>query len=258
MTQSDAYSYIHGGAWRDPFKDSKTILTTLPHLSSQVENIAGVAALNYRLSGYPQHLTNPSSADDPGRNACHPDHILDILTAIAWLQERFHFGEHYALVGHSAGATIAFQVVMGTWPVQGSAQDRAQNIALPMAIVGVEGIYDLEALAASFSHVDFYREFLEAAFGKQGAEWIQASPSTGKYASSWPNAKVVVLAHSQDDELVDFLQAERMSDQLWREKRVGRRDLVMSLKGKHDEVWQTGTELAKAIVTALQMLQGCK
>ena len=144
---------------------------------------------------------------------------------------------------------------MGNWLSQVSATDGAQTFALPLAVVGVAGIYDLEALLESFSHIPLYRQFIEAAFGERTADWREASPVTGRFCTAWSNAKVVVLAHSQDDELVDFLQTERMSDQLWKEKRSGRRDVVLSLKGKHDQIWQDGTEMARAISTALRMLK---
>ena len=250
-----AHSYIHGGAWRTPSNTSRTIEHTLPHLAGQLDCIAGVASLNYKLSPYPDHPTDPSSDDDPARNARHPEHIEDVLTAIAWLQGRYQFGERYVIVGHSAGATLAFQTAMGAWQSLSQARKGAQTVALPLSIVGVAGIYDLEALLNSFVHIPLYRHFLEAAFGEEKADWKEASPVSGKYCDSWPNAKVVVLAHSRDDELVDFLQTEKMSDHLWREKRPGRRDNVLSLKGTHNQIWQDGTEMARAVITALQMLK---
>ena len=252
---SQGYSYIHGGAWRDPTKTSRTVEATLPCLASQLDSIAGVASLNYRLSAYPSHPTDPSSDDDPARHARHPEHVEDIVTAVAWLQQRHQFGQRYILVGHSAGATLALQLCMGNWLSKVSATQGAQTFAMPLAVVGVAGIYDLEALLESFSHIPLYRQFIEAAFGEQTADWREASPVTGRFCTAWSNAKVVVLAHSQDDELVDFLQTEKMSDQLWKEKRPGRRDVVLSLKGKHDQIWQDGTEMARAISTALRMLK---
>ena len=253
---SCSYSYIHGGAWRDPAKTSQTILATLPHLSSHAGSIAGIASINYRLSAYPSHPKDPSSGDDAARNATHPDHVEDVLTAMAWLQKKYRFGERHILVGHSCGATLALQAVMGLWqPRVSNGEECAQTVALPLAVVGLEGIYDLEALLDSYSHVPFYQQFIEAAFGKDRGEWAKASPATGRFSTSWPNARSVVLAHSQDDELVDFLQTEKMSDQLWKEKRKERRDVVLSLKGRHDEVWENGAEQARAIIAALQMLQ---
>ena len=188
----------------------------------------------------------------------HPEHVEDVLTAIAWLQEKHHFGERYVLVGHSCGATLALQAVTGEWSPKTSGNKCAQTAALPLAVVGLEGIYDLQALLDSYAHVPLYKQFVESAFGENKAEWARASPVNAKLKTSWPNAKAVVLAHSRDDELVNFLQTERMSDQLWKEKREGRRDMILSVSGKHDEIWQDGSELAKAIITALQMVQSSR
>ena len=217
-----------------------------------------MASLNYRLSPHPHHPTDPSSADDLARNALHSQHVEDVMTALLWLQKTYSIGERYVLVGHSAGATLALQTVMGTWKPPEFPQSDARALALPEAIVGLEGIYDLDALVESFKTVPMYRQFLEAAFGVQSAAWRTASPTSGKFSSSWPNARVVVLGHSLDDELVDFLQVEKMSEKLWAEKRAGRRDVVLSLKGKHDEVLDNGVETARAISTALQMLESAK
>lgn len=233
---------------------SRTILGTLPHLSGQIDNIAGIASVNYRLSAYPTHPTDPSNQDDTARNARHPDHIEDVLTAVSWLQEKYHFKDRYILVGHSAGATLAFQAVMGVWSPRGPITQGVPTISLPQAVLGLEGIYDLEALLDSYSHVPFYRQFLEAAFGQLEAEWREASPVTGKFNISWPNAKAVVLAHSRDDELVNFVQTQKLSHQLWREKCPHRRDLVIAVEGKHDQIWQDGSELARAISITLQLV----
>jgi kynurenine formamidase len=230
-------------------------VATLPYLTPVLNKVAGIASLNYRLSHYSNHSSDQSDGDDPARNATHPDHIQDVMTAVAWLQQKYHFNENYLLVGHSAGATLAMQAVMGIWkPCALSGEGPSPAFTPPSAIAGIEGIYDLEALVESFHDIPIYRDFVEGAFGKDRLSWKQASPVYGKFSESWSNGRVVVLAQSKDDELVDFLQTEKMSNQLWNEKRAGRRDTVISLRGKHDEVWSNGSELSKVIIKALGML----
>ena len=235
---------------------SRSIFPALPHLLEDGSMISGLASINYRLSPYPDHSTDPSSEDDPARNAMHPDHIQDTLTAVAWLQRNRFGGCSYIVAGHSAGATLAFQLTMGMWapyPLWLD-QDPDGHIPLPAAIVGVEGIYDLEALLDSYPHVPVYRRFFEAAFGKNRSVCRKASPAEGGRSAAWPDVKAVILAHSPDDELVDYVQTEKMSHKLSKSKREGRRDSIISLQGRHDEIVRGGKQLARAIATSLHTL----
>ena len=213
-----------------------------------------MASLNYRLSEYPNHPTDPSSPDDESRNAKHPAHIEDVLTAISWLQQQYDIGEDYVLVGHSCGGALVLQTVMGIWSAQSKNRQVEPAFKKPRAIVGVEGIYDIQLLLETYSHIPTYEQFIRRAFGDDTETWRKASPTSGAFATSWPEGEVVVLAHSKDDELVDFAQTEKMSDKLWREKSRTRRDVVISLKGKHDEIWRDGTDMARAVKSALEIL----
>ncbi|EHY53845.1 Kynurenine formamidase [Exophiala dermatitidis] len=71
--------------------------------------IAGYASINYRLS--PHHQKAPQDPTKTPkyelRDARWPDHIHDVVQAIAHLQQKYGFGENYLLVGHSVGATMA-------------------------------------------------------------------------------------------------------------------------------------------------------
>ena len=207
-----------------------------------------MASVNYRLSPYPSHPTDPSSPEDGSRTAQHPAHIKDVLTAIAWLQMTYDFGENYLLVGHSCGATLALQAIMRPWTLD----TKEFKLKLPIGVVGIEGIYDLALLVKTHSH-PIYREFVEGAFGDP-SNWEDASPTSAMVSQSWLNGKIVVLAHSSEDELVDWAQTEAMCDQLWKEKRSSRRDTVIKLKGNHDVIWEEGKEMAKAIELAFEML----
>ena len=241
--------FIHGGAWRDPLITSRALLPALPHLSpSTFSPIAGLASLNYRLAPYPSHPTHPSAATDPDRNAMHPAPIHDVRVALAWLQARYGFGSRYALVGHSCGATLAFQAVMGDWSAD------AKPVR-PMAIVGLEGIYDIPKLVADHAREPVYCEFVEGAFGPDERTWTEASPMSGKLAETWPDGKIVLLYHSRTDELVELAQTEKMLECLRHQGVARGRIESMESEERHDEVWQKGFGLAKAIARLIELTE---
>ncbi|KAL9620543.1 MAG: hypothetical protein Q9160_004904 [Pyrenula sp. 1 TL-2023] len=247
--------YIHGGAWRDPLITSSSFIPFLKSLypsqssassSSPISHIAGIASLSYRLSPHPSHPQDPSQTPDHNlRNAKHPQHIEDVVSAIADLQGRYNFGNQYVIVGHSCGATLAFQVAMYAgvpWKSSGGGVygDRKEEEAkmrcqLPVAIVGVEGIYGVDLLLRDYKDVSSaYREFVEAAFGDSRDAWIAVSPAQRayeRYVCSWADnidekgegrrkGKVLaLLAHSHEDELVNMAQSDEMARVLKGEKR---------------------------------------
>ena len=180
-------------------------------------------------------------------------------TAINYLQDKYGFGDNYLLVGHSCGATLAFQTVMGCF-----GGDQGVQIAQPRCVVGVEGIYDLKGLRDEFKQHTVYQEFLEGAFGKDDALWDGVSPANVQGADGveggWSNGRLAVLAHSLSDELVDFGQSLAMNNRLirWKEAtgdRTRNTLLLQDLQGSHDEIWSKGEEMAKIIVTALEYLR---
>ncbi|KAI7055686.1 hypothetical protein KC339_g18340, partial [Hortaea werneckii] len=229
--------YIHGGAWRDPEIDS-TSFTKAQNLllqSREIDQIAGFASINYRLSPYPSHPQSPSHPSDPARNAHHPDHLNDILDALRHLQDTFSFGTRYLLVGHSCGATLAFQAAMMQHQQQQQWNSSAAPppVPPPIALLAVEGLYDLPALVAYHSDSPIYQHLITNAFGPNPADWARASPSSGISPRSpsshqppppppreaWPN--LIVLAHSRQDELVEWQQVDLMHAAL---KKSGRFD----------------------------------
>lgn len=251
--------YIHGGAWRDPEQSASTFNETRETLvgSSIADRIAGYASINYRLSPYPSHPTDPSNPDDPARNARHPDHINDVLAGILFLQERYDFEDRYILAGHSAGATLASQVAMKRyWGSQYESTYALElNVTPPVAIVGLEGIYDVPAFVYYHKEQSEYRDFITNAFGPSG--WDAVSPTNADFDDSWPDGRLVVLAHSPDDTLVEQEQVGSMESALekqdWKDQ-GDRRVEVFELRGDHDEVWETG-EAARAIQWAIE--QAC-
>lgn len=254
-TQSDSKRlwivYIHGGAWRDPEIDASSFDTTRDLLlkSEVADKIAGYASINYRLSPYPSHPTNPSDPSDPARNVRHPDHINDVLTAILYLQEKYNFNDRYVLVGHSCGATLALQVAMRRyWGSQYESTFALElNVEPPIAIIGLAGIYDLTLFVNLHQDQPVYEEIVQNAFGT--ANWKAVSPMQADFDESWPDGKLIVIAHSDDDTLMDRAEAEAemkgLQAQGWDQD--GQRIVSwLELKGDHDEIWQTG-EAARTI-----------
>lgn len=243
--------YLHGGAWRDPAIDATSFNKTLHLLLSSpaIKHIAGLASINYRLSPYPSHPHHPSKPGDPARNARHQDHIDDVLTAIGWLQRKYEFRSNYLLVGHSCGATMALQVGMSRkWT------NIKHDIAPPAAIVGFEGIYDIPALVDRHSDQAIYEQFITDAFGPDREVWKAVSPVNGDYKRSWKDHKIAVLAHSREDELVELEQVTSMQEVLEDQGFAQAEALIAEVKGKHDEIWQDGTEMVRVIADTISLL----
>ncbi|KXS97504.1 hypothetical protein AC578_4610 [Pseudocercospora eumusae] len=243
--------YVHGGAWFDPeqtattFDKAQDILLKSPEL----HRIAGFASINYRLSPASCHPTHPSNPADPARNATHPDHINDVLSAILHLQETYRFEHRYILVAMKRYWGLNYQ----------STQALELNVVPPLAICGIEGLYDLPALVKYHDKLDqsLYRNFTEAAFGTSEQGWAAASPTQGDYKANWEDGKLVVIAHSREDELVEWEQAELMLSCLQKQgftESGDRRLKLLQLEGKHDQVWKEGQEVARAIEYTIKEL----
>ncbi|KAK6005236.1 hypothetical protein QM012_008015 [Aureobasidium pullulans] len=259
--------YIHGGAWRDPLIDRKSFNTARDVLikDERPHNIAGFVSLDYRLSPYPSHSTSPSSPDDDSRNVQHPEHLNDVLSALAFLgfnavkdvslkeggairlPDTLSIGRgRYVLCGHSCGATLAMQATAVL-------SDGSSAIQPPVALSGMEGIYDIAALVATHTH-PAYREFVTAAFGQNEETWVTASQLISRLEKWQGN---VLLVQSSSDELVDMQQTDSLMEMLITEGftrtstistgNKGKQVLKMVIDCLHDEVWEKGTELAKAI-----------
>ncbi|KAG1047360.1 hypothetical protein G6F46_009754 [Rhizopus delemar] len=126
----------------------------------------------------------------------HPSHLQDVQEAIEFLintpPTNTYDPKQIYLVGHSAGAHIAMMLLLGYQvPVKG--------------VLGVSGIYDIPLLLNTFPS---YLDFIHQAFGD--SDYYQASPVSLQTSSS---AKVII-AHSQQDSLIDNQQAEVMTHHL--------------------------------------------
>lgn len=260
--------YIHGGAWRDPLVDSTSFQSPVEHLLKShpgtLDSIAGIVSLNYSLSPHPHHPTHPSPPKDPkepvdpSRQAMHPDHIVDVLTGLAYLQQKFAFGSNYILLGHSCGATLAFQVTMNQskWG-KGAAELKVQK---PKAVVGLNGLYDLPDLITSPGDkhaplVPVYEAFTRLAFGNNDMDWYRVSPrSVQDWSTEWSEGVEAVLVQSKEDSLVPYKQTTDMLENLFQSKSVGLTLRELEAGGDHNELWQNGERLAQIISIVMKSL----
>jgi len=214
------------------------------------EAIRGYISIDYRLSPHPNFIQDPAQTPKSDlRTAEHPDHALDIRAALKFLDAECHISRGYILIGHSAGATLAFQALMGRSALAG--QHPRETIPPPAAVIGISGIYDLVALN---SRKEGYDAFISAAFSKDQGVWRAASPATfgGSFKETWLGSPLAILAHSPEDTLIDMPETDSMAAKLSNDgiNIIAVRDL----SGEHDEVWQDGSQVASLVAQALGRL----
>lgn len=170
---------------------------------------------------------------------------------------------------------LALQVAMSrSWSADGPAPIKVgvkKQVMPPLAVLGLEGLYDLPALVeyhASRPHGDIYTAFTNGAFGSDVHVWKAVSPTSADWTADvvqgWDNGRVAVLAHSHEDELVEWEQVALMQKALqeggWQEgeggKEKGRELVMLTLEGTHHGVWEEGTEVARAIAVAVEKVIG--
>ncbi|KAF2436500.1 alpha/beta-hydrolase [Tothia fuscella] len=272
--------FIHGGAWCDPLQDSKELQPALEQLlknesyASTLNHIAGFASINYGLS--------TSKPDDKSLDVKHPQHIQDVIRALGWLRENYGVGDYendqqawrYLVVGHSCGATLAMQLCMSYSQSWGHEAFGSWTGSPPVAVVGLEGIYDLSLLNRNHIDQPFYAQFLAGAFRSNQKLWDEVSPVHGNYDAAYKmkGMKLVVLAHSDEDELVEWEQATTMKSKLvgsgWKDYMEGSLDAdtaakqsgserqvrILKLTGLHDEIWSKGSGVRIAIESTIRAL----
>lgn len=222
------------------------------HLPDAPSRVAGFASLNYRLSPHPSFAQDPATTPSfAARAARHPDHLDDVVCGLRFLQRALGLGGDYVLFGHSAGAFLAYQALLGPACRAGAGGGAGPDVALPAAVVGFEGIYDLVGLDGRMG--GGYAGFIGAAFGADRAAWRDASPATAAGSfGAWAGQRgprLAVLAHSADDELVDMPELETMERRL---KADGVRHVLVfrDLKGGHSDVLNDGS-FARVLVKTL-------
>jgi len=264
--------YIHGGAWRDPEITSTSFTSTVQSLLSTQSTrarIGGLVSLNYSLSPYPNHPSNPSPPNNPSeepdssRLVHHPQHIIDVITALIFLQRAGALTHSYTLVGHSAGATLAFQSIMrgAEWFQR---EEYLSSLLPPRCILGVNGLYDLPTLIddPGPKHrplIPIYDEILVGAFcadPRQKASCVKvltsASPALG---AAVQHCREFILAQSLEDTLVPYSQTETMLRHLGSLKETDPKVVVrqVDISGDHDDLWQQGHRLAEILRDVLDL-----
>lgn len=150
----------------------------------------------------------------------------------------------------------------------------------PEALVLTAGIYNIPLFLRNHSPpacpddiAQIYTDIVAGAFGASDINSYRAvSPVSGSYNTKrWMNGRLIVLAHSYEDELVERAQRDVMCVALDREGwsivmedgdeegNIGageeRRVLeVRDIKGDHDFVWQDGEQSARLIAEVVQRL----
>jgi acetyl esterase/lipase len=273
--------FIHGGAWCDPEQTCGEIEPALKLLLQSTDNnrkklksqedeasmyarilghIAGFASINYGLS--PKH---GDASDDPARQKRHPDHLQDVIKAMDWLRREYDVGVDkgkggwdYIVMGHSCGATILFQLVMGLIS-EGGESGFGKEIEKPVALVGLEGLYDLPLLVRNHQHEPYYRAFVESAFGENEEFWREVSPVNGVERYVLEGVRTIVLGMSKEDELVEYEQVQVMNHKLQDLSQSDERQFrFVELSGGHDECWSQGVGIIKALAVTIEALFGDK
>lgn len=239
--------YIHGGYFRDPAVTSSSFYPALTQLVSQhhggghdhdhhhlphpfhhddnnvTSYIAGYASINYRLSPHvekaPQDPT--TTPEYELRTAKWPDHLHDVLAAIAHLQQKYGFGNKYLLVGHSVGATMAVlatlarrQETFTDAPKNNNTTEKSDGIVIepPLAVLGVSGIYDFPLLHATVpAYVGLTRNAIP-----DPRDDVLASParySAEQYINGWVEAATGAKAGSNSNSNSIGLEADQQQQQ---------------------------------------------
>jgi kynurenine formamidase len=192
----------------------------------------------------------------------HPAHINDIASGIAFLRREYNV-QRWIGVGHSCGATMLCQYISGL-PQNHSSSGGPEGLVLSAGIYNLPLFLRNHAPPTCPEEVSaIYKNIVRGAFGPNADVYQGVSPVAGRYGvETWANGKLVVLAHSYEDELVERTQRDVMCVALDREGwsivmedgdeeadvGTGGRVLeVRDVKGTHDFVWEDGEQSARLI-----------
>ena len=155
-----------------------------------------------------------------------------------------------------------------------SEQSPFLSVTPPRAVIGLEGIYDIPEFVSFHKAEPYYLDFVKGALGSDQSVWADASTTNGTYKS----LELAILGHSPNDEYVEQQQTDLMATALFKQhfqQLFVRSDsdrpnhtsagslsqistsqqskclMKLSLKGKHDEIWSEGVELARVFEVAL-------
>ncbi|GKT46101.1 kynurenine formamidase [Colletotrichum spaethianum] len=239
--------WIHGGFYRDLAQNSTGVNAAIASLEANSSDIvanqvAGIASLNYRLSALPGVQPNNTPSNEL-QNARWPDHLNDAVAALKDLNKHYPIDGNYVLSGHSVGAQISYLAALETL------QD--PSVPKPAVVLGISGIYDYPQLHITNPSYDYL--VLNA---MREDQLVEASPSevgAEKYAALGP--KAFILAHSRDDGLVPWDQAETMEATLGSLPELEEKTHFIELQGTHNDIWRNGMALATAFTETLALLK---
>lgn len=247
--------FIHGGGWRDPRNTINDFVPSIKHMLALADlpksAVRGFASLDYRLSPHPQFPQDPASTPaNELRQAQHPEHAQDVLSALRFLDAEYGIGNNYVLIGHSAGGTLVHQVIMNN----DASCAWGPAAPLPAALISISGIHDLRGLADR--HGGVYDSFISDAFGSDRLAWDAASPANlpGSYKSLCPSEpRLFILATSAEDTLIDVDELDNMEAKLIKDGITP--IAIRNLRLEHDNIWEDGTQVAELVAKAVAELQ---
>ena len=257
--------YVHGGYFRDPNVLATSFHPALALLSDpdthddgireMQRHVKGYVSINYRLARHEGHPQDPEKTGSYElREAIWPEMLDDVVSALKHWQRKYpEVGARYLLVGHSVGATLALNAVL---------EARQAGLVPPMGVVGLSGIYDFVKLHESFPS---YKNMTANAVDED--QWSSVSPaqhSRAEFDEAWAGAsgkkakRWLILAHSRTDGLVDWGQVEGMQHVFDEGDTVdgGVMCEVVEVKGRHNEVWENGKELARMVREGIGEVMG--
>ncbi|KAL7793464.1 alpha/beta-hydrolase [Trichoderma afarasin] len=247
--------FVHGGGWRDPRNNINDFVPSIKHMLALADlpksAVRGFASLDYRLSPHPRFPQDPASTpENEFRQAQHPHHVQDILSALRLLNAEYGIGNDYVLIGHSAGGTLVHQVIMNS----GISDSWGPVAPFPAALISIAGIHDLRGIVDR--HDTFYETFVIDAFGPDRLAWDAASPAKfpGSFKTLCPEfPRVFILAASTEDTAIDMPELDIMEAKLIKD---GITPLVLrNLHLEHDNIWEDGSQVATLAARAVAELQ---
>lgn len=212
---SSALVFIHGGAWIDENNtadDFKELSDQMLESSKKKLNYV-LASIDYRLS--PQ--------------VRHPVHLHDTVESLYKLIQELNL-DSLQLVGHSVGATLAWQVAVSD---EASFPAPEKLLLVKSRLAGVflvDGIYSLTELLDEYPSYDY---FVSQAFEDSVKDFEEFGLSINRIPS---NLRNIHLLHSYRDELLTLRQTNYMSSLL--QKAAVPFSSYFSDMGLHEEVYR--------------------
>ncbi|SCU88900.1 LAMI_0D11716g1_1 [Lachancea mirantina] len=225
-----ALVFIHGGAWIDP--------TNTPHdfdgFSQEIVANTG-KEISYSLYGIEYRLSPLVK---------HPTHICDVIENLCQLIEQEQIDE-LNLMGHSVGATLAWQILSET-PSPSVLKEfidvnclKLVRSRLKMCYLA-EGIFSVQELLNEYPDYDY---FISQAFTK----FLKFDEPADSLLSIPPQIDIRII-HSYADELLSPRQTNYLAGILQKIKRPY--TVMFETFGKHNEVY-CNRRLAKYIVDTI-------